>query len=445
MTSKKGKVTVNVVEARNILALDSNGKSDPFVMIKFNKDKRGKKHTKIQFANLNPKWDETFTFASEEPQTDKMKFDVWDFDKYSTNDFAGQCVVPVIAVYNRDTPLDEWFPLLDKGAESKSHSKKDRGEIHLIITWTPDVARHASPSTSSILKSTEHWEIDYNDLHLEKELGRGAFGIVYRGKWRFQDVAVKLLLNQKMSEKEIEDFRKEIELMMNLRPHRNVVPLMGVCINPQKPFCLITDFVENSSLEKLIKSNYIIPWKMVLDISKGIQAGVFHLHQENILHRDLAARNILLRANYEPLIADFGLSKKVDKIENHEKNQEKSHEKNRTTQQSQTTETSEFRGPYKWMAPESLKRAEFSVKSDAYSYGVVLYEIISRQEPYPTMTIYEVAQRVTNENMKLIVPPSTPPKFAQLMISCWESDPAKRPDFQQIGDRLAEIEKEIRV
>ncbi len=69
-------------------------------------------------------------------------------------------------------------------------------------------------AASPHLGSSEHWEIDYSDVHLEKELGRGAFGVVYRGKWRFQDVAVKLLLNQKMTEKEMEEFRKEIELMM---------------------------------------------------------------------------------------------------------------------------------------------------------------------------------------------------------------------------------------
>ncbi len=80
--------------------------------------------------------------------------------------------------------------------------------IHLI-----EVIRQ-SASSSPHYQSAEHWEIDYNDLHLEKELGRGAFGIVYRGKWRFQDVAVKLLLNQKLTDKELEDFRKETELMM---------------------------------------------------------------------------------------------------------------------------------------------------------------------------------------------------------------------------------------
>jgi serine/threonine protein kinase len=181
-----------------------------------------------------------------------------------------------------------------------------------------------------------------------------------------------LLLNQKLSEKEYADFKGECELMMTLRPHRNgkmgvgyltclVVPLLGVCIDTKKPLCLITDFVgmlriyifihlsiENGSLEKLIKSNYIIPWKMVLDIAKGIQAGVYHLHQEKILHRDLAARNILLRANYEPLIADFGLSKLVSL--SLEKNSPKD------DPNVKTKETEAFRGPYKWCVLTSCKR-----------------------------------------------------------------------------------------
>lgn len=158
----------------------------------------------------------------------------------------------------------------------------------------------------------------------------------------------------------------------------------------------------------------VISWVLVWNILKGITAGVYHLHQENILHRDLASRNILLRANYEPLIADFGLSKKVPPLEN----------PNPTVQ---TTESTLIRGPYKWMvtnkpltcslflkkkkpyvfkanltfffsiaqAPESLARNEFSVKSDSYSFGVLVWEILARSnEPYPQMDIYQAAKAV---------------------------------------------------
>jgi len=233
-----------------------------------------------------------------------------------------------------------------------------------------------------------------------------------------------------LNEKELEDFKNECLLMTNLRPHRNVVPLLGICTDPEK-LCIITDYIENGSLERLIKSSIVITWDVIFNIVKGIQAGVYHLHQENILHRDLAARNILLRPNYQPLIADFGLSKKVPiNLDPKERSQVK-------------TTSDSFRGPYKWMAPESLQKGEFSIKSDTYSYGVVLYEIVARQEPFPLYSIQEAAKKVVYENLRLVPPPITPPKFSSLMNRCWERDPAYRPDFKEIGNLLAELELEI--
>jgi len=359
----------------------------------------------------------------------------------------------VAVAANLDHPLDQWYPLLDKGVHSKLKSKKERGQVRVIISFRDIKAKasdvhastasvpvpastspSASPSTPSHHHDSRWWEIDFNEIHLEKELGRGAFGIVYRGKWRLQDTAVKLLLNQQMTAKELEEFRAESTLMMDLRPHRNLVPLLGACTDPAKKLCLVTDFIEGGSLETLLKSKVVFSWKLVLDIGKGITAGVYHLHRENILHRDLAARNILLRANYEPLIADFGLSKKVDALPGVSEADNK---------QVKTVEKDKLRGPYKWMAPESLARNEFSIKSDAWSFGVVLYEMITRSEPFPTMDIFTVANLVTTQGLKLQPPPSTPHKFGALMTWCFASRPEDRPDFLQISQSLAAIEPEV--
>jgi len=238
--SEFGRIKVKIIEARNLLSMDSNGKSDPFCVLSFNGDPKSKQTSQIIKEELNPVWNEEFVFVVKEPQTDKIKIKVWDYDRFVTNDFLGQLSIPVLAASHLSKPLDDWFSLLDKGALSKSKSKKERGEIHINLLYIPPGSAEAS-----LLKTpmSEHWEIDFGELTLEQELGRGAFGVVSRGKWRLQDVAIKLLLNQSMTEHELEEFRSETSLMMNLRPHRNVVPLLGVCSNPSKRLAIVTDFL----------------------------------------------------------------------------------------------------------------------------------------------------------------------------------------------------------
>jgi Protein tyrosine and serine/threonine kinase/C2 domain len=452
-----GKVRIEVIEARNLIPCDSNNKSDPFAVVRFNKDSKTKEVTNVIKKTLNPVWKETFEFSSSEPLTDRIAITVWDYDRFSPNDFEGHMSVPVMACAAKPgEPMDQWFPLLDKKRESKAKSKKDRGEIHLIMTFTPKgksaapakgtaaaaatpepAAAAASGAASGSHRPTQaghveggsgRWEIVYEQLSFGKELGRGAFGVVFRGKWRLQDVAIKQLHQQSMDEAQLKEFRDECSLMMNLRPHRNVVPLLGVCTDPVNPFCLVIDFVEGGTLEGLLKSQFVISWRLALDICKGMCAGVHHLHSEHILHRDLAARNILLRANYEPLIADFGLSKKVDPVLGSDK------------RLVQTKEATAIRGPYKWMAPESLDKNEFSVKSDAWSFGVVVWELISRSEPFPEFDIFEAAQKIVHEHARLPIPPNTPTKFVNMMTWCWRTSPNDRPDFVQIASALADIE-----
>merc|ERR1712000_397262 len=126
---------------------------------------------------------------------------------------------------------------------------------------------------------------------------------------------------------------------MSLRPHKNVVQLLGVCIDRANPLCVVTDFQPNGSLHSLLKSDKPLGWSTVVNILRGVSAGMYHLHKEKILHRDLAARNILLSASMDAMVADFGLSAKVV---------------------GEATKEEYFRGALKYMAPESLKRNEFS-------------------------------------------------------------------------------------
>ena len=266
------------------------------------------------------------------------------------------------------------------------------------------------------------WTINYNEIQLGKELGRGAFGIVYRGRWRFTDVAVKVCQGTP-SPQDLKTFRDETQLMMSLRPHRNVVQLRGVCDNP---VCVVIDFVEGGSLEgRLNDKTKAVGWKQIFQWTQGIVAGMLHLHLEGIIHRDLAARNILLDGMDNALISDFGLSTQTWSSSNVKQ------------------ETGFFRGPYKWMAPESLSMNQFSAKSDVWSFGVTLWEILSRRQPFEDKTIYQVKEEVLRHKLRLPLFPKWPEMFRNLLVSCWRTDPQLRPDFNTIASWVENMYKEF--
>jgi hypothetical protein len=280
-------------------------------------------------------------------------------------------------------------------------------------TSEPKLLSELPDESTPAQSRTEEWDIPYEELVLERELGRGAFGVVYRGTWRLQEVAVKQLLGSTDKRgKRYRELLAECRLMMALRPHRNVVQLLGVSANVGKPLCIVTAIADRGSLRDLLddKRQQLV-WPLVLRMLVGIGAGVHHLHLEKVLHRDLAARNVLLTAALEPQITDFGLSAKVLDPDDYK-------------------QAEFFRGPYKHMAPESLRDNEFSKKSDAWMFGVVAWELMTRREPHPDMDIYEAA--------KLIRKGATPAPLSKLpralktlLEGCWLYDPLARTDVEQ--------------
>jgi len=268
------------------------------------------------------------------------------------------------------------------------------------------------------LLNSSKFIIEYSELTFDQEIGRGNFGAVFKGTWRGGEVAIKLLLEKEnLTEKEYEEFRSEAFLMCNLRPHVNVVQFLGMTVAPN-PQCIVSEFLNGGSLASLLKSSKEISTKMLFDIVFGIAAGMLHLHKEGIVHRDLAARNVLLTQRNQVKISDFGMSRKI-----------KSDIGGKTK-----TET----GPLKWMAIECLYDKKYSPKSDSWSFGITLYEIITRGEPYPNMQHVEAALAVYN-GYKLSPPEYCPPIIAEIMRSCLQSKPEDRPDFVAITNYLREV------
>jgi serine/threonine protein kinase len=145
---------------------------------------------------------------------------------------------------------------------------------------------------------------------------------------------------------------------------------------------------------------------------------MLHLHSENIIHRDLAARNILLTANLDAKVSDFGLSRQKEAKEFESK-------------------TKSDVGPLKWMSPEAIKKKVYSTKSDVWSYSILMWEVIARREPYPKMDSVTAAMAVCHEDLRPTIPAYCEPVFSRLMQSCWNTDPEERPSFKEICEVLS--------
>lgn len=201
--------------------------------------------------------------------------------------------------------------------------------------------------------------------------------------------------------------------MKSLAPHPNVVQLLGV--TPPPNFWIVAEFLHKGSLYSLLHSKDEMPTPLRRQIARGIASGMAHLHESKIIHRDLAARNILLSSNFDPKISDFGLSRFAEEDEN---------------------KTKSDVGPIKWMAPEAIKDKKFSAKTDVWSYGVTLWEIIARSNPYPQQDLLAVATAVVYKGLHCETPPGTDQTFSSILDWCFQARAEDRPTMKQIEEML---------
>jgi hypothetical protein len=255
------------------------------------------------------------------------------------------------------------------------------------------------------------WLIAYDDLTFGKKLGQGAYGIVYRGKWRNTRVAIKQSTLAGMEPDAIAAFKKEAILMLSIRPHPNVLQVLGISVHDGSIYVILT-YCEKGSLDSLFgKSALTMDQK--LHILSGVASGCRHLHESKIVHRDLAARNILLDAANTPKISDFGMSRLMDEF-------------------SIKGTTAANVGPLKWMAPESLGAAkEYSYASDVFSFAVLCNEVLTEQEPYADLELIDAAIKV-RDGLRPTIPAEAPSWLADLLKLCWNESPKKRPTFEAI-------------
>nr|XP_027060767.1 cysteine-rich receptor-like protein kinase 25 [Coffea arabica] len=216
-------------------------------------------------------------------------------------------------------------------------------------------------TAESLQYSLTEIQIATNNFSVDNKIGEGGFGRVYKGELgNGQEVAVKRL--SRSSGQGAEEFKNEIVVVAKLQ-HRNLVRLLGFCLEGEEKI-LIYEFVPNKSLDYFLfdsENKRSLNWARRYNIIGGIARGLLYLHEDSrlrIVHRDLKAGNILLDGNMSPKIADFGMAR-ICGVDQSEGN------------------TNRIAGTFGYMAPEYTRRGQFSVKSDVFSFGVVILEIIT--------------------------------------------------------------------
>lgn len=269
--------------------------------------------------------------------------------------------------------------------------------------------------------------ISYRELKFGKELGRGAFGVVYSGTYRDQTVAIKTIQGTPTPES-LQEFNEEANLLANVPPHPNVVQFIGITRAPN--VVLVTELVDGGGLDSRLKKKEIpVGWNDIFRWALGIAAGIEHLHRNGILHRDLAARNVLVDSTGIAKVTDFGLSVRICSAQGPDLSFQ---------------QRASFRGPWKSMPPESLAQNVFSYKSDTWAYGVTLWEIISRRAPFEYMDINQVKQGVLDPQRRLRLPFSNrwPSYITDIMAACWRTQPKDRPNMDVIQGWLRRAQQQ---
>ncbi|KAI7748711.1 hypothetical protein M8C21_029969, partial [Ambrosia artemisiifolia] len=258
------------------------------------------------------------------------------------------------------------------------------------------------------------------NFHLAK-IGEGAHGKVYEGKYGDRIVAIKVLNRGSKAEERValeSRFAREVTMMSRVK-HENLVKFIGACKDPL--MVIVSELLPGMSLRKYlgsIRPNQL-DLRLALNFALDIARAMDCLHANGIIHRDLKPDNLLLTANQKSVkLADFGLAREE------------------TVTEMMTAET----GTYRWMAPElystvTLRQGEkkhYNNKVDVYSFGIVLWELVTNRMPFEGMSNLQAAYAAAFKQERPNLPDDIAPELAFIIQSCWVEDPNLRPSFDQI-------------
>ncbi|KAG2485771.1 hypothetical protein HYH03_015484 [Edaphochlamys debaryana] len=298
-----------------------------------------------------------------------------------------------------------------KGAPAQAAAPQPT--LRIPVEPTPQLVAPVGPRPDS--PTVDDWEIDITQLHIEAKIASGAFSNLYKGTYCGQEVAVKILKDVHDDSSQYQEFLQEVAIMRKVR-HKNVVQFIGACT--RKPnLCIVFEYMSGGSVYDYIRREGPLKLSAVLKLASDVARGMDYLHQRKIIHRDLKAANLLMDDNAIVKIADFGVARVIE------------------TTGHMTAET----GTYRWMAPEVIEHKPYDEKADVFSFGVVLWELLTCKVPYSDMTPLQAAVGVVQKGLRPGIPPNCPAPLADLMEACWAGSPTARPSFRELTPRLQQL------
>ncbi|XP_065654999.1 mitogen-activated protein kinase kinase kinase 12 isoform X2 [Hydra vulgaris] len=249
------------------------------------------------------------------------------------------------------------------------------------------------------IKKDNNWEIPFEDIKELEWIGSGAQGAVFLGKWKSEEVAIKKVRSEK------DTCIKDLIYL----EHKNVVKFRGVC--SQGPgYSLVMEYCPFGQLYEALRRDKEVTPTLLVNWSRQIADGMAYLHSHKIIHRDLKSPNILISYNDTLKISDFGTWKPM----------------------SEKSTNMTFTGTVAWMAPEVIRNDPCSEKVDIWSYGVLVWELLTEEIPYKGVDYSALIWGVGNNSLKLPIPSSCPEGFKLLLNLCWNNKAKNRPSFRQI-------------
>ncbi|KAG7509539.1 mitogen-activated protein kinase kinase kinase 7 isoform X1 [Solea senegalensis] len=258
-------------------------------------------------------------------------------------------------------------------------------------------------------------EINYENIEVEEVVGRGAFGVVCKAKWKGKDVAIKTI----ESESERKAFSVELRQLSRVN-HPNIVKLYGSC---KSPVCLVMEYAEGGSLYNVLHGAEPLPYytashamSWCLQCSQGV-AYLHGMKPKALIHRDLKPPNLLLVAGGTVLkICDFGTACDIQ------------------------THMTNNKGSAAWMAPEVFEGSNYSEKCDVFSWGIILWEVITRRKPFDEIggPAFRIMWAVHNGTRPPLIK-NLPKPIESLMTRCWSKDPSQRPSMEEIVKMMSHL------
>ena len=359
-------------------------------------------------------------------------------------------VVIAVGVFGIAVIVVMSFYIITRKKSAIQYKNTPQDDLEIDVEKLPaNMSYHRVDEPIKLNPKLEAYEYPRNDVVYIRDIGQGAFGRVFKARapnlTKGEEstlIAVKMLKEDASGDLQ-SDFEREASLMAEFN-HPNIVKFLGVCAIG-KPMCLLFEYMGKGDLNEYLRmcspEQYTVRKNNTcldiydqevttlecvdqLHISRQVAAGMMYLSDKNYVHRDLATRNCLVGNNLQVKISDFGLARSVHRIEYYKGSDNDAI-------------------PIRWMPLESILYNKFSIESDVWSFGVLLWEIYSfALQPYYGMTHEEVVEYL-KEGKCLVCPSNTPQQIYELMKKCWNRKPNGRPSFQALYKALCSLHDEL--